>query len=256
LARSLRRPLFQGLDIDAPYVTEARRILQALSRHGKDAERQVYLVTSAGGGEGKSTICSMLALVAARIFRKRTLVIDGDLHRPMLHKLLGLSHYPGLFEAMRAPESEVIAPRATPIPTLFALPSGVPRGPIAGAYDDAAFRILLEKYRKAFDLIFIDAAPAVPAVEPILMAEHADALLIVAMAGRTPTAMARRLTQILAPVSSKIAGVILNNASEELPYYHDYRYYGYRPRPERPARKTFPADTSVAASKVWTRTGA
>ena len=248
------RPLFQDLDIDAPYVTEARRILQVLSRLRKDGERRVFLVTSACGGEGKSTICSILALVAARIFRRKTLVIDGDMHRPTLHKLLSLTQYPGLFEAMRAPESEVIAPRATPVPTLFALPSGVARGPIAGAYDDAAFKTLLGKYRSAFDLVFVDAAPAVPAVEPILMAEHVDALLIVAMAGRTPASLARRLTQVLTPVKSKIAGVILNNASEELPYTYDYRYYGYKPHhPGRPATKKFPVDSSAAASGVRTR---
>jgi succinoglycan biosynthesis transport protein ExoP len=246
VSKSRPRTLFQDLDIDAPHVTEARRILQILSRGRADGERRVYLVTSACGGEGKSTICSMLALVAARIFHKKTLVIDGDMHRPTLHKLLGLTQQPGLFEALRTPESEIIAPRATPLPLLFALPSGIARGPIAGAYEDSAFRTLLEKYRSAFDLIFIDAAPAVPAVEPILMAEHADAILIVAMAGRTPAALARRLKQILTPVASKIAGVILNNAAEELPYYHDARYYGYKAPTPRRVKTPPPVDRSTA----------
>ena len=247
MSRSRPRTLFQDLDIDAPHVTEARRILQILSRGRKHGERRVYLVTSACGGEGKSTICSMLALVAARIFHRKTLIIDGDMHRPTLHRLLGLTQHPGLFEALRAPESEIIAPRATPLPMLFALPSGVARGPIAGAYEDGAFRTLLEKYRSAFDLIFIDAAPAVPAVEPILMAEHVDAVLIVAMAGRTPASLARRLHQILTPVASKIAGIILNNAAEELPYYHDYRYYGYKPPTVRQVKTPPPADRSAAS---------
>ena len=252
MSKSRPRTLFQDLDIDAPHVTEARRILQILSRGRKDGERRVYLVTSACGGEGKSTICSMLALVAARIFHRKTLIIDGDMHRPTLHRLLGLTQHPGLFEALRAPESEIIAPRATPLPMLFALPSGVTRGPIAGAYEDGAFRTLLEKYRSAFDLIFIDAAPAVPAVEPILMAEHVDAVLIVAMAGRTPASLARRLNQILTPVASKIAGVILNNAAEELPYYHDYRYYGYKP-PTVQQQKTPPPANRSAASPAGRR---
>jgi len=40
--------------------------------------------------------------------------------------------------------------------------------------------------------------------------------------------------QILAPVVSKIAGVVLNNAMNGLPYYYDYRYYGYKERRPRP----------------------
>ncbi|MGH7681250.1 MAG: hypothetical protein ACRENN_04610, partial [Candidatus Eiseniibacteriota bacterium] len=88
--------------------------------------------------------------------------------------------------------------------------------------------------------------PTVPAIEPILMAEHVDSILVVAMAGRTPVAMVRRSMQILAPVASKIAGVILNNAADGLPYFFNYSYYGYeqpkRPRPRRPvtSRKTTP----------------
>ena len=79
------------------------------------------------------------------------------------------------------------------------------------------------------------------------MAEHVDALLIVAMAGRTPASLARRLQKLLAPFSSKIAGVILNNATEELPYYHDYRYYGYKPQPGRQSKTPPPAARSAAS---------
>jgi Mrp family chromosome partitioning ATPase len=70
-----------------------------------------------------------------------------------------------------------------------------------------------------------------------MMAEHADGLLLVAMAGRTPISMIRRMKGILAPVSAKVAGAIVNNATEGLPYYYDYSYYGYKPLLSRRDRK-------------------
>lgn len=105
---------------------------------------------------------------------------------------------------------------------------------------------MLREVRSNYDVVFVDAPPTVPAIEPILMAEHIDAILVVAMAGRTPVAMVRRSMQILAPVAQKIAGVVLNNAVDGLPYFFNYSYYGYdqpkRPRPRRPesSRKVNP----------------
>jgi capsular exopolysaccharide synthesis family protein len=222
--------------MDTPYVTEVRRLLQSLSRGGRDRGTKTYLITSAGRGEGKSTTCALMAIVAAKIFRRRVLVIDSDIRRPALHHLFGISQRPGLCEILeqRAPVEAAI--RATPLPTLFAIPSGSPQGPVAEAYDDETFARLIARVRGEYDLVLVDAAPVVPVVEPTMMAEHLDAILIVTMAGRTPLSMLRRMKQILAPVSERIAGVILNNASEGLPYYYDYGYYGYEPITHRRIR--------------------
>lgn len=231
--------MFDSFEVDTPHVTEVRRLLQSLARSSREVDRRSYMVTSAGRGEGKSTICGLLSIVAAQIFRKRTLVIDADMRRPMMHTLLSISQKPGLFDVLRGKVPFEKALRATPIPTLHALASGRPTGSVGAAYDDDAFADLLRAVHGQFDLIFIDSAPAVPVVEPLLMAEHVDAVLLVAMAGRTPVTLIRRLRQIIAPISQKVAGVILNNAAEGLPYYYDYRYYGYeqtRTRRHRGAR--------------------
>ncbi|HET9251412.1 MAG TPA: CpsD/CapB family tyrosine-protein kinase [Candidatus Eisenbacteria bacterium] len=231
-----RRSLLDGLDLDAPHITEIRRILQNLyrMRTGSDSEIRSYMVTSAGRDEGKSTICSLLAIVSARIFYKRTLIIDGDLRRPTVHSLLGISQVPGLFDVMRrnVPLRDAIHP--TVLPMLSAVPSGQLRGIVSEAYADEAFVQVLREATASYDLVFVDAPPAVPVVEPQLMAAHVDALLVVAMAGKTALSMVRRFMQIMTSVHGKIAGVVLNNASEGLPYYYDHRYYGYpKPQPSR-----------------------
>jgi Mrp family chromosome partitioning ATPase len=85
----------------------------------------------------------------------------------------------------------------------------------------------MKKVRSDFELVFVDAAPVVPVVEPMMIAEHVDGILVVAMVGRTPLTLIRRFKQIVAPAESKISGIILSNAVDGLPYYYDYRYYGY-----------------------------
>jgi capsular exopolysaccharide synthesis family protein len=194
------------------------------------------MVTSAGRGEGKSTIAGLLAVVAARIFHRRTLIIDSDLRRPSLHHLLACTERPGLFEVIHETAPIEAALRATSIPTLTAMLSGKVAGPLSEAYDDERFSAILKDVRSRYDLIVVDAAPIVPVIEPLLIAEHVDGVLLVAMAGKTPVPMVRRMRQILGPIESKVMGAILNNATEGLPYYYDYRYYGYEPPATRRIR--------------------
>jgi capsular exopolysaccharide synthesis family protein len=227
--------------MDSPYVTEARRLLQALARQGLGVDRKSYLVTSAGRSEGKSTACALLSVVAAQIFRKRVVVVDADFRRPTMHRLLDIPQSPGFCEILQRRAPLDLAIRTTCYPNLFGIPSGLLQGNVAEAYDDESFRTLIQTLRGDFDLVLVDSAPAVPVVEPLLMAEHVDNILIVTMAGRTPLNMLRRMKQILAPVSSRIAGVILNNAAEGLPYYYDYRYYGYEPAARARLRGRRPA---------------
>ena len=246
LSRRPGKNLLDELIIDSPYVTEVRRLLQTLYREQKSAtaETRSYMVTSAGRGEGKSTICALMAIISAKIFRKRTLLLDGDLHRPTIHSLLGITRGPGLFEIFRRGTAIQEATRVTSLPLLWAIPSGYAREAVSEAYADKEFHRLLQELRSSYDVIFVDAPPAVPAIEPILMAEHIDAILIVAMAGRTPLGMVRRSMQVLAPVAEKIAGVVLNNAVDGLPYYFSYSYYGYDevkpPRNRRPGKPRQP----------------
>jgi tyrosine-protein kinase Etk/Wzc len=244
--------LFDAFDVDTPVVTEVRRLLQNLARQSGNSERKVFLMTSAGRGEGKTTISGLLALVSAQVFRKRTLLIDADLRRPAVHGLLGTAQTPGLIDLLGGKVSLDTATRPTPVPTLWVIPSGKTSGSIAAAYDDDAFASLLTTVRPRYDLIFVDSAPIVPVVEPLLMAEHVDAMILVSRAGKTPVTLIRRMRQLVAPYAEKIAGGILNNASEGLPYYYDYSYYGYqkgRPQRVRVRREIGEGPDAPAAAK-------
>jgi capsular exopolysaccharide synthesis family protein len=241
VGKNAARSLLDDFSTGAPYVTEARRVLQKLMRQQREGECSVYMLTSAARGEGKSTICALLAIVAARVYQRRVLLIDADLRRPTLHGLLDVPAKPGLFEHLQRTGPVELVCRPTWIPTLQIIPSGR-GGPAANeAYDDERFAALIASLRPSYDMIFVDAGPVVPLVEPIMMAEHVDGLLLVAMAGKTPVPMVRRMKEILTPVASKIMGVLVNNSAEGLPYYYDYAYYGYTPHEaRRPGEKVEP----------------
>lgn len=256
MAKDAPRSLFTEFSTDAPYVTEARRLLQSLMRQHRGPACRIYMVSSAGRGEGKSTISGLLGIVAARIFHRHTLIIDADMRRPTMHQLLDLSQKPGLYDLLHGAATLDLARRPTTLPLLHAIPSGKPGSHVSDAYDDEAFEKLLQSVRPSYDLIFIDAAPIVPVVEPIMMAEHVDGILLVAMAGRTPITMIRRMRGILAPVANKVAGAIVNNATEGLPYYYDYSYYGYKPLLSRRDRNKVGGPTAPGADGTTNGDGA
>ncbi|MGH7682104.1 MAG: hypothetical protein ACRENN_08970, partial [Candidatus Eiseniibacteriota bacterium] len=165
LSKQSRKNLISELTLDAPSVTEARRLLQNLHRMEKagGSSTRCYMVTSATRGEGKSTICALMGIVSARVFHRRTLVVDGDLHRPTAHQLLGVSRSPGLFEAMRGTASIAAVTRATTLPLLSAIPSGHPREALSEWYNDEEFDRVLRDVRTNYDVVFVDAPPTVPA---------------------------------------------------------------------------------------------
>ena len=190
----------------------------------------------------------MLGVVAARVFHKRTLVLDGDMRRPTVHSIMGLRQAPGLREVLRGDMVPEKAIRQIPLlPTLSVMTSGIAaRHMPHEMYDNDRFGALLEILKPSYDLILIDAAPVVPVVEPLLMAEHADNVLLVVMAGQTPLNLLRRMREIIEPVSQKVSGIILNNATAGLPYYYDYSYYGYAPETSKGKRRGLPDGRSAA----------
>ncbi len=137
---------------------------------------RVVLVTSAVGGEGKTSLASHLATSLARS-GQRTLLIDGDLRRPMVHRLYDHPQAPGLCEVVRDEITAAAAPRPTTVSNLWVIP--------AGHYDEYTLpmlaqpraRTLFDQLRKQFDFIILDSAPVLPVADTLVLCRHADATL-------------------------------------------------------------------------------
>jgi len=191
-----------------------------------DSDRRVrsILVTSAAPGEGKSTTAAHLASTHAEQGH-RTLLIDGDLRKPSLHKRFGLSPTGGLVDALNgelAWRELVIQPAH--LPDLHILPAG---GSTRRASDLLARGLseILAEAAGEYDLVVLDAPPLPGFSEPLQMSTIVDGVIIVARAGQTNRKAVAGVLATLRRMRANVLGVVLNEVHKEMS--EGYSYYGY-----------------------------
>jgi capsular exopolysaccharide synthesis family protein len=161
-------------DLLTASVDASRAILLYMARQ---EGLQVVLVTSAVGGEGKTSLVSHLAVSMARAGLK-TLLIDGDLRKPAAHELFGAPGVGGLSELLRGEVEAAAVTHPTAVSGLSLLP--------AGQWDDQAIRALaqgrggeiLAHLRQQYDFILIDSSPVLPVADALLLGQHVDGVLM------------------------------------------------------------------------------
>jgi capsular exopolysaccharide synthesis family protein len=189
-----------------------------------DRDFKTLLVTSASPSEGKSTIAIHLAVAHAQQ-RHRTLIIDGDLRRPSIHKRFGMTGSAGLSDVLtgRAQWRDVLV-RPEGIADLDVLPAGTVSRRAADLIG-RGLQIILDEASREYDLIILDAPPLLGFPEPLQMAASADGVVIVARAGRTSRKGVASVIATLQRLRSHIVGIVLNEVHKEIS--DSYYYYGY-----------------------------
>jgi capsular exopolysaccharide synthesis family protein len=186
------------------------------------------MLTSAGPGEGKSTISAHLAIANADR-GKKTLLIDGDLRRPSIHAKFGLTPREGLTNVLTGelPWQDVVVP-AEGRPNLSILPAG-PGSHRAADLIGPRLATLLDEFAKEFDLAILDSPPLLGFAECLQMATVADGVLIISQAGETKRNAVAEMISVLNRVRANIVGVVLNQVSQNSSKdgYSNYGYYRY-----------------------------
>ncbi len=205
-----------------------------------DFDRRVHslLITSASPGEGKSTIAAHLALTHAAQ-RQRTLLIDGDVRRPSLHRRFQMPASIGLSSVLMSDISWRDAVlRAPGMAHLDILPAGPPSYCAAGLMGQGLAQLLREAAAE-YDLIVLDAPPLLGFAEPLEMATAVDGVVVVTRAGKTSRQAAASVLAMLARLRANTLGVVLNevrqDTSESYYYYADFAKY-YRAGGKRAAK--------------------
>ncbi len=218
-------------DSDIPlYVTEAyKKIRTNLALGIQDTALKVMQVTSAVKGEGKSTTTVNLGISLAET-GNRVLLVDGDMRRPALHKILkfegvdsGLSDYFAREDSWQG----YILPTKTP--NLYCLPAGrIPPNP-AELLFSKRMQILLEELRANFDMILIDSPPTMSVADSSIIASLVDGTLCVFRAGFIPRHLCLQSKKTLETVNGKIIGCILNGVQTRSHSYYSYysQYHDY-----------------------------
>jgi capsular exopolysaccharide synthesis family protein len=119
---------------------------------------RTIMVTSAVGGEGKTLLSCHLAASLARAGCK-TLLIDGDLRRPSVHRLFGLDLPPGLSELLLGKAEPAEAIRAGAVEGLSVITAGQSDTQAVQSLAGRRLRTMLDQLRGEFEFIVIDSAP-------------------------------------------------------------------------------------------------
>ncbi|HET7825261.1 MAG TPA: CpsD/CapB family tyrosine-protein kinase [Anaeromyxobacter sp.] len=193
-----------ALDKPDSAAAEQYRVLhQRLVRLAARRPLRVVAVTSAGRREGRTTTAANLALTAAQEGRV-TVLVEGDLRHASLAALLGLAPRAGLAEVIegKAELGQAVA-RLGPLAVLCAGGDGADT-PLRSARALA----VVEQLRAAYDLVVIDAPPAIAFADGDRLVGAADAALLVVRAGTTPRQVVRLALESL---GDRAVGVVLND---------------------------------------------
>lgn len=158
-------------------MTESIDAVRTLLLHAARTDAlQVVMVTSAGDGEGKTSLASQLAASLARAWR-RTLLVDGDLRNPAAHKLFDVPQEPGFSEVLRGDSaiSDVIRP--TPLSRLWLMPAGRWDSHALQALAQQEVHKLFGELKESYDFIVVDSCPVLPVTDSLLLGQHVDAVI-------------------------------------------------------------------------------
>jgi polysaccharide biosynthesis transport protein len=209
---------------------EAYRVLRTnLLFSRKDDNLNTIVVVSAGAGEGKSTTAVNLATVFAQAGH-RILLVDSDLRRPTMHKLLNVSNNLGLTNYLLKQNSlEEVIQRAK-IPMLDVMASGKLPSSSVNVLGSAQMKEMIGDLKQRYDFIIFDSPPIMGVSDASILASEVDMVVQVIQYRRYPQPMNVRAKQLIEKVGGNLIGIVLNNinmSQDESYYYYSGYYHGY-----------------------------
>jgi protein-tyrosine kinase len=237
------RRLIVHPEADPVFVEQFRSLGAALHHAQIDEGIRSLMVTSGVAGEGKTLNAINLALMLSRSFRKRVLLVDGDLRKSSVHQLLRLENRTGLTDILKRPGEPLMA--QTLSPTLSVITGGHhDPDPVSLLVSPAATRFLTAA-RDHFDWIVVDTPPVLLFPDAGLFADRVDTCVMVVSTTTTGAVAARALAAIGA---SRTLGVVLNRA-EPTEIAAGYGYGQYRSAASGGARARVPWWRSIRARR-------
>jgi capsular exopolysaccharide synthesis family protein len=204
------------------FISELSILMSAL-----DDPHKVVVITSSVPEEGKTTLSFNLSCALGQV--KKVLLVDGDLRRPKIAKLVGRD--------LRAPGlADLVAGQAQVSQCVFfeersgihILPSGtVPPNPLE-LLSSKRFADVISKLKEAFDVVIIDSAPLQLVSDAQVLSQFATSVIYVVKADATPYQVAQNGLKKLRRVSAPILGVVLNQLDLEKAEKYYGEYSGYK----------------------------
>ncbi|ULA65085.1 MAG: Putative Lipopolysaccharide biosynthesis protein [Nitrospira sp.] len=192
-------------------------------------ESTVIVMASALMGEGKTSTALNLAHVLARDLNKKTVLVDCDLKRPMVHAYAGMELGVGLSEVLLGEKQFEECLEYHEQLGIWILPAGIIQSGIAALTHVDRLSKLISNLREKFECIVLDAPPLLPVAESLLIVRMADVVAQVIRARTTPRDAVMNAMKMVG--QERAMGVILNGVEEQdSPYsYYSYGNKAYEP---------------------------
>ena len=217
-----------------PMADQYRVIKRPLIRNatGRGAEMlnhgNLIMVTSALAGEGKSFTSLNLAMSIAAELDHTVMLVDADVARPSVLRMLGLPPGPGLLDVLEESVDLSDALLRTSIDKLTVLPSGTPHARATELLASDAMRNLLDDMARRYPdrIIIFDSPPLLLTTESAVLASQMGQIVIVVHAESTPQSAVKRALSTID--SCPVRLMLLNQARVDADGSYGYGYgYGY-----------------------------
>ncbi|MGH9820473.1 MAG: CpsD/CapB family tyrosine-protein kinase, partial [Pyrinomonadaceae bacterium] len=207
------------------YCEEYRRLRTHLIHKSREKELRSVVIASFDASEGKSITAVNLSWLLAQTDGLKTLLIDGDMHRPSIAEYLGIEAQVGFSDILAGHmglAKGVI--QVNPV-GMHIVPAGNSRDDIAELLSGPRLSEILEEAYETFDFVIIDAPPISLFADTSVLLNCSDGALLVVCADRVPGKDIANMVETLP--KEKILGVVLNKSDDTVisKRYYEYPYY-------------------------------
>jgi polysaccharide chain length determinant protein (PEP-CTERM system associated) len=237
-------------------ISEAYRTLRTNIQFSKaDNPPRTMLITSAGPGEGKSTTVANLAITFSQA-GSRTVLVDADFRRPVVHSVFGLPKEPGVtnYLAGKAPWEAVV--RSSSVEGLDLVTCGViPPNPSELLVSEK-MKEFVAQLKSKYQTVLFDTPPVIAVTDAVVLSLLLDGVVLVASAGQTSSQGLARARSLLENVDARILGAVLNkieakSAYGSYHYYYYYHYYGDRKERRKSKRPVASVPAGARTVQEW-----
>ncbi len=211
-----------------PTVEALRSLRTSLHFAMLEAKNNILTISGPRPGVGKTFVSSNLGAVIAQA-GQRVLVIDADMRKGTLHKLLGISHQKGLSDVLGG--KLAVEAAIHPVPGLdnmhYMVRGDIPPNP-AELLMHPRFQQMLESLSAQYDLIIVDTPPILAVTDAALVATHAGSSLLVTRFGVNQAKEILLTLQRFEQNGVQIKGAIFNAVEKRATGYYSYGYYEYK----------------------------
>jgi len=204
-----RKAMAPGSLIAAQLSESIDNVRATLMHDSTSQKRQVVLITSPATMEGSTTVASHLALSLTRAGR-RTLLIDGDIREPSLHKLFGMPLDDGFCEVLRSEIDVVDVIRPTNTEGLWLLSAGHCDMEAIHALATDQPQPIFEKLREEFDFIIVDGAPVLGLSDSISIGQHVDGAILIVLRDHSEVRKVYQAIEMLKSMGIRLLGSVVN----------------------------------------------